>query len=44
MGKSWKEGRGKWDKFDKRAKKIRKDKKSKGGGKPKETESFEEQW
>jgi hypothetical protein len=45
MGKSWKDGRGKWDRFDKKKSKLNKGggKKSKGG-KPKEPESFEEQW
>jgi hypothetical protein len=44
MGKSWKEGRGKWDRFDKKKSKDRNKgvKKSKGA-KPREFES-DEQW
>lgn len=44
MGKSWKDGRGKWDRFDKKkSKSIKGGKKSKGA-KSKDVESFEEQW
>ena len=38
MGKSWKDGRGKWDRFDKKKSKSSK------GAKSKDVESFEEQW
>lgn len=44
MGKSWKDGRGKWDRFDKKKSKINKGGKKSKGNKPKDTESFEEQW
>lgn len=43
MGKSWKDGRGKWDRFDKKKSKNKGGKKTKGA-KPKDLESFEEQW
>ena len=44
MGKSWKDGRGKWDRFDKKKSKTKGGGKKTKGGKPKDLESFEEQW